>query len=211
MFKGGGRGGVVWSPLYHSPLSTFLSRFLLYVYIFIPDHSYCLPEAKELRTRLDIVTERLESHSEQNRSLRKRKIVLENNVEKLKCALKSVKEELDENVYDNLLSNAAAIPSNFVDAYAHKIRVTEVQGKKKNIQPGRAYCDEIRKFCLTLFSYSKKSYNYVRDTFDKCLPSERTIRGWLTKVDGSPGFSHQSMSYLKSMVEEKKRSGQKVG
>ena len=61
-----------------------------------------------------------------------------------------------------------------------------------------------------MFSYSKKSYEYVRETLEHALPSISTIRNWLNKVDGSPGLSSQAFQQLKKMVEEKKQLGQNL-
>lgn len=45
--------------------------------------------------------------------------------------------------------------------------------------------EEMKTFALSLAMYSTKAYEFVRSKFP--LPALRTIRSWLSKVDGSPG------------------------
>ena len=61
-----------------------------------------------------------------------------------------------------------------------------------------------------LYSNSRKAYFYVRELFDDALPAESTIKLWLNKVDGSPGFNQQALDKIKQMVQEKEQVGQKV-
>ena len=68
----------------------------------------------------------------------------------------------------------------------------------------------MQKFSLTLFSYSRKAYEYLRETMENCLPHPSTIIRWLRKIDGSPGLCDQSFKQLKGIVEEKKMLGQQV-
>ena len=53
------------------------------------------------------------------------------------------------------------------------------------------------KFAITLQGYSSKSYKFVREIFDKSLPTIQTIRNYLNKLDVKPGFSEASMYMLK--------------
>lgn len=61
---------------------------------------------------------------------------------------------------------------------------------------------ELRSFALTLHFYSNSAYYYVRKTFNKCLPHPRTLRKWMTTVDGTPGFSKESLKVLKIKAKE---------
>lgn len=44
------------------------------------------------------------------------------------------------------------------------------------------YCDEVKKFALTLSFYSRRAYIFVRHAFQNNLPHIRTISRWLEKV-----------------------------
>lgn len=65
---------------------------------------------------------------------------------------------------------------------------------------------ELRSFALTLHFYSPTSYNYVRKTFNKCLPHPSTIRKWYSVIDGSPGITAESMNAIKMKVKEMKHN-----
>lgn len=73
------------------------------------------------------------------------------------------------------------MPTNVKEIICRKLR------KKDSYSPA------IRSFALTLHFYSPKAYNYVRQTWDKLLPSPSTIRQWYRTVDGSPGFTKQAL------------------
>ena len=50
----------------------------------------------------------------------------------------------------------------------------------------------------------------MRESFAKALPSESTIRGWVRKVDSSPGFSKTALDYLLAAVQSSKEQNKKV-
>lgn len=68
----------------------------------------------------------------------------------------------------------------------------------------RKISPELRAFALTLNFYSSSAYNYVRKVFDKCLPHPSTIRKWYAVIDGSPGFTKESVNALKNKVAQMK-------
>lgn len=51
----------------------------------------------------------------------------------------------------------------------------------------KVYSPELRTFALSLHYYSPAAYNYVRESFDTCLPHPKTLTSWYKHVDGSPG------------------------
>jgi hypothetical protein len=61
------------------------------------------------------------------------------------------------------------------------------------------YPEEIREFCVTLFYYSPKAYEYVRAFFGYALPASSTVRRWLANTEVNPGFLLQSFSFLKEL------------
>ena len=67
----------------------------------------------------------------------------------------------------------------------------------------KSYWAEIQKIALTLFSYSRKAYQYMRELLDNCLPHPSTITSGLQKIDDSPGLCDQSFKQLKGIVEYK--------
>jgi len=65
---------------------------------------------------------------------------------------------------------------------------------------GKIVSPELRSFALTINFYSPTAYNYVRKTFNKCLPHASTIRKWYSVIDGSPGITAESLNAIKSKV-----------
>ncbi|KAH9631982.1 hypothetical protein HF086_016542 [Spodoptera exigua] len=66
------------------------------------------------------------------------------------------------------------------------------------------YSPALRSFALTLDYYSPKAYEYVRKTFDTCLPDRRTLRKWYQNMGGDPGFTAESIEALKIKVKSTK-------
>ena len=182
-------------------------------FFYFSDHSYCLPPADNAHSwkikseKFSEVAEKLISAKTEVGNLRKRKLSLESKVIKLEKALSDERTEFDDATYFSILAKAEAIPYAVINSYASKLRKCE---EEKGVYRERNYSEEIRKFAITLFSYSKRSYEYVRETMGKCLPAVSTIRKWLYKVDGSPGFNQLSLDKLKKIVEEKKMLGQNL-
>jgi len=69
---------------------------------------------------------------------------------------------------------------------------------------------EIRKFALTLHFYSLAAYNYVRDAFNKNLPHPSTLKNWYSTVDGTPGFTSESLNVLKIKYKEMETKNKKL-
>jgi len=63
---------------------------------------------------------------------------------------------------------------------------------------------ELRAFALTLNFYSAAAYKYVRQVFNNCLPHPSTLRKWYAVINGSPGFTKESMNALEIKVAEMK-------
>ncbi|KAF9414775.1 hypothetical protein HW555_007407 [Spodoptera exigua] len=69
--------------------------------------------------------------------------------------------------------------------------------KKSGGKCKQKYSPALRTFALTLHYYSPKAYDYIRRTFDTCLPERRTLRKWYEKIGGDPGFTKESFEALK--------------
>ena len=102
------------------------------------------------------------------------------------------------------MSKSEALPTSIFDLYAKKVKVCETNGNSIYI-PKQAYSEDVKTFSLTLFSYSRKAYDYVRSKLDNCRPSVSTIKKWLDKVDGSAGFSEQANSSFNCLYRNMKR------
>lgn len=70
----------------------------------------------------------------------------------------------------------------------------------KNIESGHTskqkYSPRLRSFALTLHYYSPKAYDFVRTTFDTCIPHPRTLKKLYETVGGAPGFTTESFETI---------------
>lgn len=63
------------------------------------------------------------------------------------------------------------------------------------------YSPALKCFALTLHFYSPSAYQFVRKTFDTCLPHPRTLRKWCSTVEVRPGFTEASFIALKQQLQ----------
>lgn len=73
----------------------------------------------------------------------------------------------------------------------------QVQNLKSGVVSKQQYSQELRSFALTLHYYSPKAYEYVRSTFNSCLPHPQTLKKWYANIGGEPGFTKESFLALK--------------
>ena len=94
-------------------------------------------------------------------------------------------EQTTEEFYTSSLEeipNNGSIADAIIQQYKRRrIKMSNYRNEK--------YSYELMKFSLTLQGYSRKAYNYVRESFDGALSSESTYSNLLKKIDCSPGFS----------------------
>ena len=81
-------------------------------------------------------------------------------------------------------------------------------GKKSG--RGCKYPPALKSFALTFQFYSTKAYEFVRKTFDLCLPHPAQIQKWYSKVPAEPGFTEPSFLAIRSKVEAAKEAGNTV-
>ena len=156
--------------------------------IFLLDHSYCIPNNSAEKIVYQQKT--IEGLTKEKKTENEHKRRLTNKVQSLSNDIKSLlaKVPLDgcDKTKEDIELKASSIPDVLVNAIASK--------KKKsnnNNFPGHAYCDKIKEFSLSLHNASPRAYRYVRENLDFVLPSESTLRQWMTKIDCSPGFQQQ--------------------
>ena len=69
----------------------------------------------------------------------------------------------------------------------------------------RAFPDTLRSFAITLHFYNEKAYNYVRETFLKCLPHPKTLGNWYRKIECKTGINQASIEGLRRKVDNIKK------
>lgn len=63
---------------------------------------------------------------------------------------------------------------------------------------------------MAMSYYSPNAYRYMRSVFHNHLPEPRTMRGWFSSVDGSPGINSQALDSLRKKAEEYKVNGKQL-
>lgn len=75
------------------------------------------------------------------------------------------------------------------------------KSKCKGLPVQKKYCEEIRTFALTLHFLSPKAYDYIRQTYNTCLPHTRTLNKWYQNVNCNPGFTKEAFDTLRLNVQ----------
>ena len=82
--------------------------------------------------------------------------------------------------------------------------------KQLKLSSTRQFPEELRIFALTLNFYSSSAYNYVRNIFAKSLPHPKTLQKWYRAVDGSPGYTQESLRAITLKVDEMAKENKKL-
>ena len=161
------------------------------------DHIYSNPSPSKLKRKLEIAQEdaercrkKLKTEHQKTRRLRKK--------------VDSLSAVVDEIQQKNLISPICAevLETTFSGIPLH---VAQRLLKKRQGKAGQhEYDPELRSFAMTLNYYSSKAYNYVRETFNLCLPHPSTLKSWYTGIDGDPGFNKQAFQSLKEKTKDGK-------
>lgn len=81
-----------------------------------------------------------------------------------------------------------------------------IERLSKNPKTKAPFPSELRSFATTLHFYSAKAYDYVRQSFLKCLPHPRNITKWYQKIDCARGINKLSIEAIKKKLKKKKRA-----
>ena len=166
------------------------------------DHDYSIPSAFVMKQKLEKAQEEIASlkgklAAEQKKTSfqKKRNLNLKSTIESIRTSgllepgasdhLRSLLTPTLQELFDRV-ENSTTIPSSCL------------------------FPPELRVFASTLHFYSPKAYEFVRQTFNKALPHETTIRKWFSNIDGSPGISTAAFDLLREKVAEGRESGKPV-
>ena len=168
------------------------------------DHTYPLPDEKELKRRLDTVVSTLEQTKKKLKEAQQSKRRLLSKCDSLQEVVSAVKSRhlISENVNDILKDVSSKVPFELFQRIKAS-RYTNAKYKKE-------YTTELKCFALTLHFYSSKAYNFVRQTFCLCLPHEKVIQKWYSSVRSEAGFTTEAFSTLETKVKEEKEAGNEV-
>lgn len=81
--------------------------------------------------------------------------------------------------------------------------VDRVNGRStENISRTAEYDEELKELALTIHFYSPRSYNYIKDKFDLCLPHVNTLRKCYSCLDCEPGFTKESFNTISEIAKK---------
>lgn len=148
------------------------------------------PRKKKLRKRVLLLETKLGKTKRKIKTLNQKVRRLHERNKSLKEILQNLKKQnyIDTDLFNSLNGNVAVV--DMFNALNRK-------KLKKQIK----YSPAMKKFCLTLNYHSPKAYEYVRATFNTCLPHPKTLAKWYGHIKGEPGFTEESFQALKAKSE----------
>ncbi len=155
------------------------------------DHAYSVPEATDIRERLQIALIRGDILQTKLRQQRVKTFRRNKKVASLREVVNELKEKqfLSEQGLDYLSDILPVSCQQLVKLSIHNAIESEISSKK--------YTPELRSYALTLAAfYSAKAYNYVRRTLKLGLPHPSTLHSWYGSIGGDPGFMLEAMDSL---------------
>ena len=160
-------------------------------------HAYAIHESpRTLKRKLQDAHDRL--------STARKKLYTANRTNKrLKKKIESLSEVEDALREQNMTESSIEQISSMFSGVPKQVAVRmlsndAIKGKLTREQ----FPPELRAFALTLHFYSARAYEFVRESFDSCLPHPSTIRKWYSRLDGECGFTAEVMNVLAQRVQE---------
>jgi len=102
--------------------------------------------------------------------------------------------------------------NNTADSIVGEISKLYLSSQNKNTgRRNTSYSKQVMIFGLTVAGYSAKSYRYLRNVFNNCLPSPQTLKKYRNRVDGSPGFSTIALKMVTNKVLEMSSTFRSLG
>ena len=141
-----------------------------------------------------------EELNETIRNLKKELKTLRQKVKRRKEKITSLKG-IVENLRDkSSISDETAInlEENFTGMSSELIK-NQLKNQARNPK-GRRYCDEVKRFALTLNFYSLRAYEYFRSVFS--LPHANSLIEWTSSVDCEPGIFIDVFKSLKEKIDD---------
>jgi len=153
------------------------------------EHTYALPSPTKLKRKLDTVVDGVQVQQKRLKSSQQR-------VRRLRNKVMSLQDIIDDLTDKNLLTQQAAenITASFTGPAAELVQ--RCVNRSVGGESAKAYPPELKAFALTLQFYSRRAYEYVRETFNNCLPHQKTLSAWYSCVNGKPGFNDETFAAL---------------
>ncbi|XP_069486965.1 THAP domain-containing protein 2-like [Ambystoma mexicanum] len=141
------------------------------------DHNYYLQSLSEAKRKIDDLEKRLEAANKKIKHCQQRERRVNTKCTKLKYMLDDLKKKSlsEESAMEAIESTLGGV--------SLEILRNEMSNRSKDPH-GHRYSTSLIEFCLTLYSYSPKAYEYVR--LHLAIPHPHTLRKWMDITDGDP-------------------------
>ena len=108
--------------------------------------------------------------------------------------------QLIEELKDKLLikTEEASLLHNNFDGLQLSMFTNTLQNAQRQKQ-GKRYTEAVKEFAITLYFYSPRAYNFVRDLLS--LPHPSMIRKWSASIDCEPGFISEAIHSLAKIID----------
>lgn len=154
------------------------------------------PKRRRLKSKWNILKANISSKDKQLKLLNQKLRRKTKQISKLKDILSSLSEKnLINQEQSDMLEN---ISGPHFEIFQRQIT------KFKNEPQQKEYSAQLRTFALNLNFYSPKAYNYVRESFDNCLPHNRTLSNWYSTTNCMPGFTSEAFDAITNAVNSEK-------
>ena len=132
--------------------------------------------------------------------LKKKIKTLQQKVRRQNKKIQSLQEVMSD-LKDKCLLNseAAQVLDDSFSGLTHDIILDRFKNQDR-VPKGHRYCDEVKKFALTLHFYSPRAYDFVRPILS--LPSPSSIYNWSSSVNCEPGFFKDVFLMLQEKSKE---------
>ncbi|XP_063632442.1 uncharacterized protein LOC134803573 [Cydia splendana] len=140
---------------------------------------------KKLEAKCDLLRKKVKKLNEKVRQQRKKIAEFQN-------IIKDLQERNLVNNENSIVLEACVGPKDFL-----KRQILKSEGLPLEKQ----YSEETRKFAHTLHCISPKAYNFVRQTYNTCLPHPRTLIRWNQKINAEPGLCDEAFAALQNKVQ----------
>ena len=145
-------------------------------------------DAADLQSKLEVCHKKLKVTQQTSRRLAKK-------VDSLQDIISALEQK-------NMVSeNCVSVLEKCLSGASLQLVLRQLAKHKQIDFADKQYPAELRAFALTLNFYSAKAYEFVRETFDLCLPHPKTLQKWYRSVDGNAGFSEQALQAVRGRAE----------
>ena len=130
--------------------------------------------------------------------LRRKVKILQQKVKRLEKKINNLESLLHQaKQFGDMSDETLSMLKNSFGELPFNILINQLQNSNRKPQ-GRRYTSSMKQFALTLYFYSHRSYNYLRERIH--LPDDASIRSWICSYNCYPGFLEEAFKFLSNLT-----------